>query len=74
MRFQYPDYYSCTATSVQISLNFIALAGGDTEWLLDASYAAQEEIFRFERGHMTLPATADGSDPHGTRNAMNYFG
>jgi hypothetical protein len=74
MRYEYPDPYSCTATSVQITLNFIVRDGGQTIWSPDTSYAKQEEIFAYERSHMTLPAWINGSDPHGARNALNYFG
>jgi hypothetical protein len=74
MRYEYPDPYSCTATSVQITLNFIAYDGGQTIWSPTTSYAKQEEIFAYERAHMTLPTWINGSDPHGARNALNYFG
>jgi hypothetical protein len=82
MRYEYPDPYACTATSVQITLNFIAFDGagdGDgaaagTGWSATTSYAKQEEILKYERANMTLPVSAEGSDPHGTRNAINYFG
>ena len=74
MRFQYPDYYSCTATSVQIALNFIAMDGGQTNWTVSNTYAMQETIFKFERANMTMSTSSEGSDPHGTRNAINYYG
>jgi hypothetical protein len=74
MRYEYPDPYSCTATSVQITLNFIAYDGGQMIWSPTTSYAKQEEIFAYERAHMTLPTWISGSDPHGARNALNYFG
>jgi hypothetical protein len=31
-------------------------------------------ILAFERGHDTLSVSGDGSDPHGWRNALNYYG
>lgn len=74
MRFQYPDYYACTATSVQIALNFIAMDGGLTNWTVSTSYATQEAIFKFERANMTMATSSEGSDPHGTRNAINFYG
>ncbi len=74
MRFEYPDPYACTATSVQIALNFIVYDGGAADWTPTTSYATQQEIFAFERANMTLPAWANGSDPHGARNAINYYG
>jgi hypothetical protein len=74
MRFEYPDPYACTATSIQITLNFIVYDGGAADWTPATSYATQEEIFKYERANMTLPVWANGSDPHGTRNAINYYG
>jgi hypothetical protein len=74
MRFEYPDPYACTATSVQITLNFIVYDGGAADWTPTTSYATQQEIFAYERANMTLPAWANGSDPHGARNAINYYG
>jgi hypothetical protein len=74
MRFEYPDPYACTATSVQIALNFIVYDGGTAVWTPTTSYAAEQKIFEYERANMTLPVWANGSDPHGSRNAINYFG
>jgi hypothetical protein len=74
VRRQYPDLYACTAASVQTSLNLIALDGADKQWTLDTSYRTQEKIMAYERAHMTMTASSEGSDPHGTRNALNYFG
>jgi hypothetical protein len=74
VRFQNPDHEACTAASVQTTLNMIALSGGSTSWSPTIEYAVQERIFEYERSNMTMPATSAGSDPHGTRNALNYFG
>ena len=69
-----PDANACTAAAAQISLNFIALDGGEVKWSPTVSYATQEEILKYERANMTMPLWQNGSDPHGTRNALNYYG
>jgi hypothetical protein len=74
VRFQNPDHEACTAASVQTTLNMIALGGGDTGWSPTTEDAVQERILAFERANMTMAATSPGSDPHGTRNALNYYG
>ena len=74
VRFQNPDHEACTAASVQTTLNMIALSGGSVSWSPTIEYTVQERIFEYERANMTMPATSAGSDPHGTRNALNYFG
>jgi hypothetical protein len=43
-------------------------------WKPTTSFSAQESILRFERAHMTMRKSSNGSDPHGWRNALNYFG
>jgi len=52
----------------------IALGGGDTGWTPTIDYAVQERILEYERANMTMAVTSPGSDPHGTRNALNYYG
>jgi hypothetical protein len=74
IRHQNPDYTACTAASVQTALNLFALSGGATQWQPTTSYQTQEDILRYERLNMTLPTEVLGSDPHGTRNALNYYG
>jgi len=74
VRFQNPDHEACTAASVQTALNMIALGGGETGWQPSTAYAVQERILAYERANMTLPVGLPGSDPHGTRNALNYYG
>jgi hypothetical protein len=74
VRFQNPDHEACTAASVQTTLNMIALSGGAIGWSPTLEYAVQERILAYERANMTLPAGLPGSDPHGTRNALNYYG
>ncbi len=74
LRRQYPDQSACTAANVVTSLNLIALDGSGTRWAPTVSYQAMKMVLDYERAHMTLPASVRGSDPHGTRNALNYFG
>jgi len=74
MRYQYPDINACTAAAAQISLNFISYDAGNLRWSPTVSYATMEEILKYERANMTMPQWGNGSDPHGTRNALNYYG
>lgn len=75
-RYQDPNMYACTSTSTMDMLNFIALArtgGTGFRWTPTTSGAARDSILAWERTHDTL-AGGNGSDPHGVRNALNYFG
>lgn len=75
-RYQDPNPYACTSTSVMDMLNFIALRGtGGTgfRWKVSMSGAKRDAILRWERTNDTLKG-GDGSDPHGWRNALNYYG
>jgi hypothetical protein len=74
VRHQNPDATACTAASAQTALNLLALNGVATQWLPTTSYEEQESILQYERANMTLPTFLPGSDPHGTRNALNYYG
>ena len=75
-RWQDPDLTACTAASLQSMLNTIAYTGSDPTlvWQPNSSYAKQESILAYERAHMTMLKSSAGSDPHGWRNALNYFG
>lgn len=76
-RYQDPNWHACTATAAQDMLNFIALvgSGGDGfRWRLTVSSIVRDTLLRFERHHDTIVAKARGSDPHGWRNALNYYG
>jgi hypothetical protein len=75
-RYQDPNLYACTATSVMDMLNFINIAGmGGTgfRWQVRLGSAARDSILAWERTHDTLEG-GNGSDPHGWRNALNYYG
>ena len=74
--FQDPNMSACTSTAVRTMLNFIALRGSGGEgfgWLPTLSATVRDQILAWERSHDTL-AGGTGSDPHGWRNALNYYG
>jgi hypothetical protein len=84
--YQDPYYTACTAAAAMTMLNTIAArdSGGDAfAW---ASYRIKKNeadpgdmrdmtsILAFERAHDTLRLSSAGSDAHGWRNALNYYG
>jgi hypothetical protein len=74
--FQDPNMAACTAAAARSMLNFIALrqTGGDGfAWSVTNWNSVRDRILAWERAHDTLPG-GTGSDPHGWRNALNYFG
>ena len=75
-RWQNPDKTACTAASTISMLNTIAHSGASEgmTWKPTTSYSAQETILAFERSHMTMDAADPGTDPHGWRNALNFYG
>jgi hypothetical protein len=75
-RWQDPDYTACTAAATESMLNTIASAGSGSGlvWSPTTSYDTQESILAFERDNMTMLTSSAGTDPHGWRNALNYFG
>lgn len=88
VRYQNPDLNGCTAAATVSMLDLIAVAPmGDTppprgsslptnsfRWAIDISWNSLEQVMWFERKHMTMFKTDKGSDPHGWRNGLNYFG
>lgn len=78
VRYQQPDPYACTATAALMMLNMAAYIDAGTPamvWNPTISYSTQSAILAWERDHMTEPTSGTvGSDPHGWRNALNYFG
>jgi hypothetical protein len=88
VRYQNPDWTACTAAAALSMLNLIALEYDEVEalprhgvlpqtpfkWQIDTSYPMQQRILRYERANMTMGSGYPGSDPHGWRNALNYFG
>jgi hypothetical protein len=75
-RWQNPDLTACTAASTESMLNTISYAGSTSGfvWQPTTSYSMQESILAFEREHMTMLTSSPGTDPHGWRNALNYYG
>jgi hypothetical protein len=43
-------------------------------WKPTVAYSSQEAILKWERAHMTMGLFKPGSDVHGWRNALNYYG
>ena len=75
-RFQDPNWAACTATSVRTMLNLIAMRGSRGEgfiWRTTNSGVVRDRILAWERNHDTLTG-GHGSDPHGWRNALNFYG
>jgi hypothetical protein len=83
--FQDPYPTACTAAAAMMMLNFTALkqTGGDGfVWrnyrVKNSSdphnYRDMTSILYFARTHDTLRSSGSGSDPHGWRNALNYYG
>lgn len=75
-RYQDPNYYACTSTSVMDMLNFVSLrglGGPGFRWRPTLSSTARDSILAWERSHDTLQG-GRGSDPHGIRNALNHYG
>jgi hypothetical protein len=83
--FQDPYPTACTAAAAMTMLNLMSLGrtGGDgfvwrTSRIQKSSdptnYRDMTSILYFERGHDTLRSSSSGSDPHGWRNALNYYG
>lgn len=75
-RYQDPNWNACIATSAMDMLNFIAIAktgGPGFAWTVRLGSAARDSIHAWARAHDTLQG-GYGSDPHGWRNALNYYG
>ena len=53
---------------------FVPSAVPTLSWRLSVSYDTQETILAYERANMTMLPTSAGTDPHGWRNGLNYFG
>jgi hypothetical protein len=87
-RYQNPDLNGCAAAATVDMLNLIALTpqgdqapprGGSLPvstfiWKVDISWNTQEHVMWFERSHMSMSRDTKGSDPHGWRNGLNYWG
>jgi hypothetical protein len=75
-RYQDPDKTACTAASALSMLNTIYYDGSSQamKWQPTTSVIVEKLILGYERSNMTMLARSAGSDPHGWRNALNYFG
>ena len=78
VRYQNPDMTACTAASTLMMLNFTATKspslGSGFVWKTTTAYSSQEAILAYERAHMTMLLSSQGTDAHGWRNALNYYG
>lgn len=78
VRFQQPDAHTCVAASGLMMLDMAATANAPgpagSTWTPTILYAVQEGMLAWARGHDTLTAAGLGTDPHGWRNLMNYYG
>ena len=83
--YQDPYYTACTAAAVMTMLNIADLAdtgGTGFRWTTyrtknssnRADVRDMTSILSFERSHDTLAVGRPGSDAHGWRNALNYYG
>jgi hypothetical protein len=75
-QFQNPNWAACTATSVRTMLNFISFrstGGVGFQWQPTNRSLIRDRILAWERAHDTM-AGGNGSDPHGWRNALNFYG
>jgi hypothetical protein len=63
------DSSACTAAVVVMALNM----GGAPSWTPSVSGRSVADVLAWEHAHDLLPVRT-GSDPYGTRNALNYFG
>jgi hypothetical protein len=53
---------------------FVPQSGPVFSWQHSIAYETQETVLAYERAHMTMLSTSAGTDPHGWRNGLNYFG
>ena len=85
---QDPDTSACTSAAAQMMLNMVAYESGAEYmappdafaprtaplWQADTSHRTTETLLGYERSNMTMLAASAGTDPHGWRNALNYYG
>jgi hypothetical protein len=76
VRWQDPDGNACTATVTLSMLNTIyyARSSASLTWQASVLFSTEEDILAWERNHMTMLVSSAGSDPHGMRNALNFYG
>ena len=80
---QDPYYTACTGAAAMMMLNFAALSGAGGRgfvWRTSRTKNVASDpddmisMYGFARSHDTLLSTSPGSDAHGWRNALNFFG
>ncbi|MGH2467207.1 MAG: hypothetical protein ACRDGL_05710 [Candidatus Limnocylindrales bacterium] len=78
VRFQQPDAHACVAAAGLMMLDMAATANdpglAGSTWTPTVLYSVQEAMLAWARGHDTLSSSGSGTDPHGWRNLMNYYG
>ena len=84
VRFQNPDMKACVSAATMTTLNTVYFTAATTSavkanrtamtWRPTIRPRDQRLIERWARAHMTMPIEKDGSDVHGLRNAINYYG
>ncbi len=87
VRWQDPDSSACVAASALMMLNmatywrdYTAAEGQPNPrpqlngWKPDVSYARMEELLAYQRKTGTMDLRDPGSDAHGWRNSLNYYG
>jgi hypothetical protein len=85
--YQDPDYTACVATNTEMMLNMTTYQANlgylsssnevfqlPMRWRPTTSTTEQAAILAYARANMTMLTSSAGSDPHGWRNALNYFG
>jgi len=84
--YQDPYYTACTAAATMTMLNTIAARGTGGPGFTWTTYKVKNNtsdstdrrdmtsVLAFARARDTLRSTSSGSDPHGWRNALNYYG
>src|SRR5215217_2051320 len=86
--FLYQDPYStaCVPASTMMMLNMISLGGTGGRGFVWRTYRRKDNvtdrndlrdmvsIFAWERAHDTIVSTARGTDAHGWRNGLNWYG
>lgn len=83
--YQDPYPYDCVAASAMIMLNVVAARGTGGNGFVWTPYTVQENadptdvrdmtsVQAFARKYDTLNSAGKGSDAHGWRNALNYYG
>ncbi len=88
LRYQNPSFTACTGANTLSMLNMIyeldhrpgfmpsAVQAAQPRliWRPNTSYSKQQQVYYWIRNHMGQTADKEGADPHGWRNALNYFG